>query len=181
MSRMRAHLDSGCDECTGLCRLWQTVSEIANQQSFDEPDESVLKAVKNAYVDRIWQPLPQNESWFATLVFDSFKAAAATAAVRSISSAARHLVYRSGQLTVDLWLDPYSDTSMMIAGQVLEAAAERTSVGRGEVNLVRSNTIVARTSTNEFGEFQLECDKGPDLGIRLEISGHQSFTLTLPE
>ena len=70
---------------------------------------------------------------------------------------------------------------MTIAGQVLQTEAEAISAGRGEVYASRGDVTLARTATNAFGEFQFEIEHGPDLQIRLDISGHPPVMLTLTD
>jgi hypothetical protein len=118
----------------------------------------------------------------AALVFDSFLATGATAGTRSISSGARHLVYAAGPLTIDVRLNDFGSTDIMMAGKVLQAAAENAAARRATVTLMCGDSTFARTSTNEFGEFQFESEGGSDLRILLaEVGGEQPLILTLPD
>lgn len=177
MSRIRAHLDSRCKECAELSALWEAVIEIAGRQSDYEPRESAVRAVKAACAGRLWKP---RSTFEGRLVFDSFVDAAVIAGIRSISTTARHLLYHAGRWDIDVWLDTESSRRMTIAGQVLEFET-KASVAGVEVILMRGDTSIAQTPTNEFGEFQFECDCGSDLQIRLEIGGQQSVSLILPD
>lgn len=180
MSRMRTYLNSGCQQCAELQGRWEAVCDTAPRERDDAPHESVGTVANAAYSTKAQQPVSGLETWSATLVFDSFVTAGATAGVRSLSSAARHLLYEAGPFTIAVRLDDMGGTSIMIIGQVLETAVEAVSAGYREVSLLRGETTLARTSTNEFGEFQLECERGPDLQICLRLGEQQPIILTLP-
>jgi hypothetical protein len=181
MDRMRAHLESGCKACAALSALWEAVNEAASRQSDYEPAESTVKAVKAAYTARQSRSASIFEGRMARLVFDSLVDAAALAGIRSISSTARHLLYQAGPWNIDVRLDTESARRMSITGQVLVSEAESVSAAHGEVILMRGDTTVAQTSTNEFGEFQFDSDYGSDLRICLQIGGQQPVSLTLPD
>jgi hypothetical protein len=180
MSRMRAHLESGCEKCAELSALWEAVTEIVRRQSDYEPRESAVNAAKAAYAARQWSSASAFEG-IARLIFDSFVDAVALAGIRSISSTARHLLYQTGSWTIDVRLDTESGRRMTIAGQVLACEVESAPDLHGKAILMRGETTVAQTSTNEFGEFQIVCDCGSDLRIRLQISGKQPVSLTLTD
>jgi hypothetical protein len=181
ISHMRAHLDSGCRRCSESHDLWTAVSAAAGREPDYTPDEAIVTVAKTAFAGRSWRLLPPQKTSSLALVFDSLLTAGAAAGLRSISTTARHLLYQSGPLAVDLRLDAPDGNSMMIAGQVLGAGTDPASGRRWDVTLLRGSTAVARTSANDFGEFQFDCENGPDLRIRMEMEGQQPFTLTLPD
>jgi hypothetical protein len=180
MSRMHAHLRSGCEKCLALFKLWDAVSETARRESDYEFYGSAVDAAKARYGERWWKPAPPPGAPMAMLVFDSFADAGAAVGIRSIFSGPRHLLYRLGPLTVDLCLRDDVGGGTMIAGQVLVTSAGGSSAGRGDVSLMRGETTIARTSTNEFGEFQIGSDGGADLRVRLDILGQQPAIVALP-
>src|SRR5262245_55022256 len=89
MSRMQAHLDSGCKLCAESSALWQAFTEVASRQSDYEPGESAVMAIKAAYRVKRSKSASAFETAMAKLAFDSF-INPAMAGVRSISSTARH-------------------------------------------------------------------------------------------
>lgn len=116
----------------------------------------------------------------ARLLFDSFVTASATG-VRSISSTARHLLYQVEGVTIDLRLDSNGGTELVISGQVLDAAAAGSSGVSADVILTRGELELSRTSTNEFGEFQIAGAGGVELSIRVLPPDQKPITLKLPE
>jgi hypothetical protein len=181
VSRMRAHLDSGCKKCSEVHRVWTTVIEVARRETDYNPPEAVVNAAKDAYKRRLLRPELPGEGRFFVLTFDSFTTAGAVAGIRSVAPAARHLLYQAGTLAIDVHVDAQGGPTVVIAGQILEAGAEPASDRHWSVTLMRGDRTVAQTSTNTFGEFLFECDAGPDLRIRLQTEGEQPFMLTLPD
>jgi hypothetical protein len=181
MTRMRAHLDRGCRSCGEVFLVWENVYEIVGRQADYEPDESVVNAVKDAYAERQWRlPTSTFESALAKLVFDSFVDATAIAGIRAASTSARHLVYQFPPWIIDVRVDTEGGRRM-IAGQVLESAGQSATAAQGGVVLMRGDMKIAETTTNKFGEFQLECEGGSNLRILLEIGGQQPVSVNLPD
>lgn len=186
---MQAHLDGGCDACKEVYTLWQGAHEIITREPEYQPSEAVVDMVKRAYAARHGagsgaaerarsQTACDLAAQFATLVFDSFLGASASAATRSLSPSARHLLYRAGSLAIDVRCDAYNGPSMMIAGQVMEDAGG--PLADREVCVMRDDDMLARTATNTFGEFQMEVDDGQRLFIRLDL-GERRIVLSLPD
>jgi hypothetical protein len=62
--RMRAHLDSGCEECRSACKSWFWLMELASREmAYSAPDE-IVRWVKAAFAwrDRLAHPNPGNGS-----------------------------------------------------------------------------------------------------------------------
>lgn len=180
MKKMREHLDSGCRECAEIHATWAVVHEITSRQSDYEPREIIVDSAKTAY--------PQGskvasvfEAIKAALIFDSFRAGAALAGVRSGSSTARRLLYESGPFTVDVEVDEEIAGGVRIMGQAMEAGKESAFVKPVEVTLMRGGLAISRSSANEFGEFQFVCDRTPDLRLRLTFGESRAVDLVLPD
>jgi len=178
-SRMQAHLESGCTRCAERYALWEAVHQTGNRLREEEPPGEAVRAAKAmfAYRQAPDAPFPVR---VAKLVFDSF-VSAPLAGVRSGSSTARHLLYQSDSWTIDLRLDTEAGQEMTIDGQVLDSGAEHGSAAHHDIVLVRGDEEVARTSTNDFGEFQFVSGRARDLEIRVEIPKQRAIRLKLPE
>ena len=180
-TRMQAHLDEGCQSCAEVAALWQAVTEMAGRWKDNAPAESLVSIVRSAFnikkveAESILGLLP------GKLVFDSFAGAPALAGVRAISSTARHVVYEAGPWTIDIRIESERNGMTSIAGQVLSNAHNTLDVANAGISLIQSGQSVSRSSTNEFGEFQFECDGAADLQLQLEIDGHQVISLSMPD
>jgi hypothetical protein len=179
-SSMQAHLDAGCERCARLHRLWAAVAELARRESDYMPDESAVTAAKGAYDASSWLTAPPEQSSFLAPVFDSFLELGLPAGVRAISTNARHLLYQSGPLAIDLRIEARGET-MSIAGQILHSEGDAAAGGGWDVTLIRGGAVTSHALTNDFGEFCFEAGSGPELRIRVEREGQKPFTLTLPQ
>jgi hypothetical protein len=164
---MQAHLDSGCDQCAAAMASWTRVSDLAAREGAYEPPAAAVKMAK-ASMRLHGQPARRP---IAKLLFDSFEAPA-LAGVRSSTSGARQMLYGFDDYRVDLRFEPNFDADhAVLVGQVLNSEAAQKSLGAIEVALTRGGRVLGIAKTNQFGEFQMECD----LGGRLELQ------LTLPD
>jgi hypothetical protein len=179
--RMQAHLDGGCQRCAEVAALWQTVTEMAGRWTDEAPAESVLNIVTSAFNVRKFEAKSIFGLLPAKLVFDSFAGAPVLPGIRAISSTARHVVYEAGPWTIDVRVESERDGRVSIAGQVLGDANIAFDALKAEVSLLRSGKVIGRSSTNEFGEFQFECDGAADLQLRVEIDGQQIISLSMPD
>jgi hypothetical protein len=177
--RMQAHLESGCARCAQRRAVWETVYRTGGRMVKREPPETAVLAAK-AIFSQVRYPDAPLRVRIASLLFDSFLNAP-LAGVRATSSAARHLLYQVDSWSIDLRLDSEGGKHITIEGQVLDSTAGGAPAEHPGIALLRGATELARVSTNEFGEFQLVCDRAPDLQIHVEIRGQEPIRLTLPE
>jgi hypothetical protein len=178
-SRMQAHLESGCARCAERHALWEAVHQTGSRLSEEEPPEEAVRAAKAMFASRHAPDAPVPIR-VARLLFDSL-VSAPVAGVRSGSSTARHLLYQSESWTIDVRLDTEGGQKITIDGQVLDSAAEVGPAARHEIVLMRGDAELARTLTNDFGEFQLVSGRAPDLEIHVEIPKQRPIRLKLPE
>jgi anti-sigma factor RsiW len=167
---LETHLASGCSDCAKTMGLWQNFRSIAANELSFTPPEGVVRQVKLAFA-RVNSPQPN--SWtMAGLVFDNLSHPL-TAGVRSGASPSRQLMFDADETTVDLLLDvrPQAHT-MSLIGQVVNKRSEQTTPRHVSVILwTETGQPLAETSTNEFGEFQLEFAPQQQLRLSVEIAG----------
>ncbi|HLW52623.1 MAG TPA: hypothetical protein VKW06_07250 [Candidatus Angelobacter sp.] len=106
----------------------------------------------------------------AQLTFDSFRAPA-PAGVRGSQAPARQLAFRHQNAMIDLFIQPREDSGRVwVAGQVLEMDVARGQNSGLPVWLVSATRTLARTTTNQYGEFSLDFDaldaSGLQIGLR---------------
>lgn len=105
----------------------------------------------------------------AQLIFDSFRVPL-PAGVRSSHESGRQLAYRHKNKIVDLLITPeVASSRVLLAGQVTGGSMGMARNNGLMVLLIDGMKTVARTTTNQFGEFQLEFEimEEPYLQIRL--------------
>jgi len=168
---MQKHLNDGCKECAGTFAIWQGVSAFASaERAFAPPDNAVR--IAKAQFDAA---MPKSSG--VRLVFDSLLQPA-TAGVRG-SIAARQFLYETDEYYIDLRLEPQIEANRAcVVGQVLKRSGRDRAAQGVPVRLQEGRLAVAHTSTNEFGEFQIETAAEGSLCI--SITREQADDIILP-
>jgi hypothetical protein len=171
---MQQHIDDGCQKCSDTLGIWQSVSSITGRERAFAPPDDTVRIVKSQFA--AIQPAASSG---VRLVFDSMLQAL-TAGTRG-SIAARQFLYETDEYYIDLRLEPRVEVEAeraCLIGQVLNrAGADRTAPGLA-VCLQEGTRLIAHTSTNEFGEFQLEFKAGNNLCVL--ISRGEAPEIVLP-
>jgi hypothetical protein len=174
---MQAHLDSGCEQCKADRAAWTQVTGLAAREHAYEPPVAALKMAKAALKLRTRAA----RSTIVKLLFDSFQTPV-VAGVRSSSSQPRQILYGFDDYRVDLRLEPNFDAEpALLVGQILSTDTPAAGLGRIDVTLTRGGQVLGTAHTNEFGEFQLECDLDGRLELQLTLPGGQAVTVPIVE
>jgi CheY-like chemotaxis protein len=138
-----------------LPHLWATLQEVV---VFPRPRE-----------------LPSRGMPVARMTFDSFRYPL-PAGVRGSFPGARQLAYQYKRTIIDLSID-FVDRAgrMSLAGQVLDSERKGKTEGL-PVLLVGGTGTMARTATNQFGEFHVECDFPEEVSLEIRL-GERSWVL----
>jgi hypothetical protein len=169
---MQKHIDDGCKKCSASLQLWQSLSSIAGTENAFAPPNDAVHVVKSQFA-AIVPPVSSH----VRLVFDSMLQPI-TAGIRG-SVAARQLLYETDEYYIDLRLEPRAAADRAcLVGQVLNrSGADRAAQGVA-IRLQEGKLALAHTSTNEFGEFQLEFEAGKSLNV--SISRNEAHEIVLP-
>lgn len=168
---MQQHIDSGCNQCADTLRTWQGVLSIAAGESVLAPPAHAVHIVKSQFA-----AIRPTASSGVRLVFDSLLQPL-TAGTRG-SIAARQFLYETDEYYIDLRLEPQAEDRACLVGQVLNRFGADRAVRSVPIRLQDGKLPVAHTSTNEFGEFQLEFEAGNSLCI--SISRGEANEIILP-
>jgi hypothetical protein len=174
---MDAHLETGCKPCSVALNKWVRVREAAVRERSYHPPENAVREVKS------WMVLhgKPSQSPIIQLLFDSFRAPA-LAGVRSTAVAARQMLYAVGEFRIDLKLERKADTGrLFLAGQALISSDPARPAAGIRVVLLQGSKTVKVQETNEFGEFDLECDAGTRLQLRFVLPRGIEFKVPLPD
>jgi hypothetical protein len=118
--------------------------------------------------------LPARGMPVARVMFDSLKNPPA-AGIRGASPGTRQLAYHYKRTIIDVSLEFEGSGRMSLAGQVLDG--DRKSKNESlPVLLVSEAGTLARTATNQYGEFQMECGFPEDLNLEIRL-GERSWVL----
>lgn len=163
--KMRAHLQTGCQGCTGALAIWTQVNEMAIRQSAYVPPTATVEAAKTLMIAQ-----ESERSTFARLIFDSWRAPALVG-LRSGSAVPRQMLYGFEDYRVDLRLEPKFDADqVLLVGQILQSARDAQDLGAVGVTLMRGARVLGLAQTNKLGEFELECDLAGRLDLLLTLS-----------
>jgi len=168
---MQRHIDSGCEKCSDTLRVWQGVLSVAAGESVLNPPADTVRVVKSQFA--VTSPTASSG---VRLVFDSLLQPL-TAGVRG-SVAARQFLYETDEYYIDLRLEPRAEDRACLVGQMLNRLGADRAVQKVPIRLREGKLSLAQTSTNEFGEFQLEFE--PRNSLCISISRDPAGEIILP-
>ncbi len=132
-----------------VLQLWTVLQEIVAQ-----PDSRVLPS-------RYVQP--------ARMIFDSF-GSPPPAGVRSLRTSVRQFVYQHENMTIDILMETAQDSGRyLLRGQVLSAQPEDGPQADLPVLLISGTRTMMRTTTDGFGEFNLEFEPAADVSLEIRL------------
>jgi hypothetical protein len=168
---MHEHLRAGCSECHEDERLWNEIYVSAQRESEYLPPQDLV-----TYAMEVFSPLHVMQSsffgHFAELIFDSALQPLAPG-IRTGQAGTRMLLYRSGDIRVDMRMEHRRPNRMNVTGQILDMNGPEQIVSHAPISLVEGSRSLMRTFTNELGEFQLELPTNKDLSVAFEVEGRQ--------
>lgn len=181
MKKMRAHLESGCGKCAKEAAIWQRVQNVAQRREDLEPSEAATRTVKGFFSIYGKGPEKRSVGLVAQQLFDSLLEPLPSG-VRSTATAPRQLLFEAESLRIDVRLEPIPDSgSMGLIGQALDSSNPQCRLEGASVALFKSGKLVAETKTNHFGEFQLQCDQGARLELRIQFPSRPEVSVFVVE
>lgn len=169
---MQQHLSSGCPECLETEKLWSEVYSSAQREADYTPPEDAVRLAKASFMP-VEQEKISTLGQIAELIFDSISQPLAPAfrgGVETVGSGARTLLYQSGDIRVDMWVEGRSPNRLNVMGQVLNLHESDQMVSKAKIVLLEGERSLARTATNELGEFQLEFRLHDDMRLSIEVA-----------
>lgn len=179
-ARMDRHIDEGCQSCAQTLDLWKGVLQAAGQERAFEPPENTLRCARALF------------SAFPPATISSLKlrlarmagfSQPALAGVRAAGAGApgSHFLFREGSLLLDMRMQPKpASDAVSVMGQVVDSSRLNMRFDNRAVSVVRESDALARTTTNEFGEFQLEFKPTEDLLLIIELEDKSYLVSHLP-
>lgn len=177
-TEMDRHLSEGCGRCSKQRDAMRAVARVARFDRKLEIPTRVLASVMSGF--RIQRLLADKEraTKGASLVFDSLLAPAATG-TRAGQREERHLVYESGDLTLEIHLHPVpSSTRWRIDGQLFDASAE--PFGDIAAFLIANGSMRSQVATGPEGTFSLTTGSGGAAELDLILATESPVEARLP-
>lgn len=180
-TRMQQHLEEGCAECAQTLEMWRGVLEVAGREVLFDVPEAGVRCAEALF--NLAPPAKASETVLqvARLVFSSFWQPVREG-VRSAGASSCHLLFEGGRFLLDLHIKPPAAKGgpVSVAGQILDREQTETVCENHAVAVMRERTEVARTTTNEFGEFQLEFNAGGELMLTVSLEANSVLVSPLP-
>jgi hypothetical protein len=179
---MTNHLKSGCESCTKEKASWSKLAAFAKTEAQFEPPEHVVNMAK-ALVQAPKREKALRIREIAELVFDSFLSPQ-LAGVRSAAGVgSRQLLYRAGEVMIDVRFEANDESERFaVTGQVFRDQGSKVGMTRVPISLISGKNELARTSTNQFGEFYLEHESADkNLQVSLEVNSEKDVFIPLDE
>lgn len=178
MRAMQRHLDGKCRDCSKVFQTWTRVREVASRESGYEAPESAVGHVRGSFSILERRAKQERAPEIPRLVFDSFWQPA-LAGIRSAAVAPRQVLYRAGELSIEMRVEPEPlSERMSVVGQIYNTTKQDESLAEILVVVKNSQSTVAETKTNRFGEFQLSFI--PDDGLRISFIVVKNRDLSIP-
>jgi len=178
--QMQRHLDEGCAACAQVLAIWRSVLEVASRETGFQMPEPGVHCAKALF--RIARPeragsLPVR---WARLVFSS-AAEPLREGVRSAGASTSRLMFEEGDYLLDLHIKPEGEPGIVsVAGQILDRAESLRVYANSSVAVLRQMAELARTTTNDLGEFQLEFPPDDNLMLTVNLEGKTVLVSALP-
>jgi hypothetical protein len=178
---MQAALDEGCGECSSSLQLWRAILEAFSHEGEYQPSDTIVGAVKDAYIpEKRWKWMI-SAAQFAHVLFDSWREPA-LAGVRSSAKASRQITVETDPFVVDLQLETDSARQRVsLTGQVFNSSNSQTAINGADVVLLSAGNLVRKTKANELGEFYLDYGREKSLRLFINIRGERAIGIFLPD
>lgn len=157
---MQRHIDAGCTQCASTLELWQRLLAIGRKERDLTPSPESLRVVASFFAN----VAPKPERKFR-LLFDSLRQPV-TAGIRG-SASTRQFLYETDDLYVDLRLEKKSPICTYLVGQVLCREGQSSATQAFSVQVMDRKNLLMETTTNCFGEFQLEFTASDSLSVSI--------------
>ena len=154
MTLARAHLNA-CGQCTTVLAEFRELLGILVADSSNEPPPELVKWGIQLFQPafRVVDGSASKVLRIAKRVFDSFEQPAPRG-VRSVGSLPRQLLFRAGDVDVDVRIEPSSEDHVALSGQVLSAS--EGFFEDAPVRLETGGQTRYQTQTNPVGEFSFD-------------------------
>jgi hypothetical protein len=179
---MTSHLKSGCDSCSKEKATWSKLAGFAKTEAqYEPPADAVKMAIALVQAPKPEKGLRLRE--IAELVFDSLLTPQLAGVRAAAGIGARQLLYRAGEVMIDVRFEASDENERFaLTGQVFRNQGSKVGLTQVPISLISGKNELARTSTNQFGEFYLEHDSADkNLQVSLEVDSQKDVFIPLDE
>ena len=176
---MERHLQQGCSDCARTLEFWRGVLDAASREAAFEPPDNVLRCAKALY--SAFPPDKKSGLNLRVARLAEYGQQALEGVRASPGPIGTHLLFREGTVLLDTCVRPMrASESVSLMGQVVDSAQLNVRLEDRQVSVVRASNALAKTTTNEFGEFHLEFEPDEDLFLIIELENQSYLVSHLP-
>jgi anti-sigma factor RsiW len=177
-ARMEQHLQKGCPACSRTLALWTGVLETASREDTFEPPKDVLRCAKALYSAF---PAARSQGLSLRIAQLAGFGQPAMEGVRAAGAPGTHFLFRHNDLMLDMRIESKpASNAVSVRGQVVDASQLNVRLDNRAVSVLRQADALARTTTNEYGEFSLEFKPEEDLVLIIELENKSYLVSHLP-
>ena len=165
---LRVHLAGGCMDCRNLAGFLTRLAAVSGRLADGAPTENAVRLAKAIFPGYPAAP-GKISRIMAELIFDS-RTTAAVAGMRSTGHVGWQSVYRAGDCSLDVRIEPGMEYVAVI-GQISNYTVPGDQMSDVTVRLKAGRLVVAETRSNQFGEFQLEYEQQTRLQLCVYLDG----------
>jgi anti-sigma factor RsiW len=176
---MEQHLNGGCDKCGRIADVLGRVSQLAVAEKRNEVPDFAVHCARAIFALEQPRHVRVLDRLAGFLVFDSFREPL-PAGVRSQHRVSRQTLYEAGDYSIDLRQEHERGNSRAtMVGQIASRKEPGRALAGVSVVLSAGNSVLAKTVSNQFGEFQM--DYPPARDMRLEIGAGEHRDRSSPK
>jgi hypothetical protein len=176
---MQKHLDD-CARCKKTVGMWTSISAFARQEAAYEPPASALRVAESYLAPFKLAARRSSVLELAKQTFDSLESQV-FAGVRSSGAAPQQLMYKCGNIFIDLRLEPKPATrTIALAGQVVDSGKPGGGLDGIPVSLLSKEEAWLETTTNHLGEFHFSFPQTRHLKLLVGMEG-KAVLVVLPD
>jgi hypothetical protein len=166
---MREHLETGCADCAPMAAFLKSLARVC--RGMEAAPDTVARLARAICPARPSTRASRSIRIPIELIYDSFLAPA-TAGLRATWQAGWQALYRAGDCSLDVRIEPdLRSSKAAVIGQVFNHALPDLPMGNIPVCLRSGRQVVAETRSNRFGEFQMEYDQQSRLQLWIYLDG----------
>lgn len=165
---MEQHL-AGCTRCARQVRFLAKLVRVAAAEAKLEVPDYAFRQAKAIFALQQPEKVHILPRILAKLVYDSFREPL-PAGIRSAHRISRQAMYEAGDYCVDLRMEhEHGSSSVLLVGQVANRKDPGRSMANVPVVLMSGKSLLVRTTSNEFGEFQMEYEPAKHLKLLVPV------------
>ena len=176
----QAHLETGCQKCTRNAEFLRSLAAIASSETRWQVPAAEVRCARAIFAFQRPEKISRLPRILAHLVYDSFREPQ-SAAVRGEQRLSRQALYEAGDFRLDLRLEQERGSVQgSLVGQIENYKDPTQRVASVPVFLSAGKHVVARTVSNEFGEFQLNYPSRTHLLLHVPVLQEHGLRIEVP-